>query len=123
MLQTLLGSGTAARLLLHLLHHGETYPGEASRHLRIPVSQLNQQLSKFRAAGIVSVRQGDDHRLVYYFTPRVKAIRKLKELLQVFFDQMTPEERERLLSIPRGGGGAKGGSTARRTTRSRTARR
>lgn len=95
MLQALFGNGTAARVMLYLLHHGEAYATAVAREMRMAVVQVQRQLDRFEFAGwLVAKRVGSTR--VYAFNPAVPAVRKLMEMLRIFHDGIPHDVRERL---------------------------
>jgi DNA-binding transcriptional ArsR family regulator len=91
-LEAILGNRTAARILLYLYHHGEAYPTGAARDLGLALSPVQRQLDKFEGAGLLVSRLLGRTR-VYTFNPKHPATAKLKELVRVFHESMTVEER------------------------------
>jgi len=99
-LQALLGNRTAVKLMLYLFHYGEAYATGVAKDSGIALSPVQRQLEKFEAGGLLVSRMLGNTR-VYSFNPRHPATRKLKELIQVFHEAMSLNERERLFSTRR----------------------
>ena len=99
-LEALFGNRTAAKLMLYLFHYGEAYATGAARDLGIALSPVQRQLDKFELAGLLVSKMVGNTR-VYSFNPSQPATRKLKELIQVFYEAMSSEERERLFATRR----------------------
>ena len=96
-LEALFGNRTAAKLMLYLFHYGEAYATGMARDLGSALSPVQRQLDKFEAAGLLISKMVGNTR-VYSFNPRQPATKKLKELIQVFYEAMSLQERERLFS-------------------------
>lgn len=95
MLEALFGNKTAAQVMLYLFHYGEAYANGLARDMKITLSQVQKQLDKFEAAGIlVSKKMGTVR--IYSFNPKLGVTKKIKELIQVFYDSIPLEQREEM---------------------------
>lgn len=99
-LEALFGNRTAAKLMLYLFHYGEAYGTGAARDLGIALSPVQRQLDKFEASGVLVSKLLGNTR-VYTFNPKQPATRRLKDLIQVFYEAIPLEERERLFATRR----------------------
>ena len=99
-LEALFGNRTAAKVMLYLFHYGEAYATGIAKDLDVALSPVQRQLNKFDAAGILVSKLVGNTR-VYTFNPRQPMTRKLKELIQVFYEAMSQREREQLFSARR----------------------
>lgn len=99
-LEALFGNRTAAKLMLYLFHYAEAYATGMARDLGSALSPVQRQLDKFEAAGLLVSKMVGNTR-VFSFNPRQPATKKLKELIQVFYEAMSLQERERLFSTRR----------------------
>lgn len=99
-LEALLGNRTATKLMLYLFHYGEVYATGMAKDLGIALSPVQRQLDKFEVAGILVSKMVGNTRL-YTFNPKQPVTRKLKELVQVFYEAMSQEERQQLFSARR----------------------
>ena len=99
-LEALFGNRTAAKLMLYLFHYGEVYATGMAKDLDVALSPIQRQMDKFEAAGVLTSKMVGNTR-VYSFNPKQPATRKLKELVQVFYEAMSMQERERLFSTRR----------------------
>ena len=96
-LEALLGSTTAAKLMLYLFHHGEAYPSGAARDLGLVLSAVQRQLEKLEDSNfLVSKLTGRTR--VYAFNPKYPAAAKLQDLVRVFYEGMSSVERERMFA-------------------------
>jgi DNA-binding transcriptional ArsR family regulator len=97
MLEAIFGNQTAAKLMLYLLHYGEAYANGVSRDMGITLSQVQKQLDKFELAGIlVSKRLGTTR--IYTFNPKLGVVKKIKELIEAFYESIPLDEREKMFS-------------------------
>ncbi len=99
-LEALFGNRTAAKLMLYLFHYGEAYASGAAKDLGIALSPVQRQLDKFEVAGLMVSKMVGNTR-VYSFNPKQPATRKLKDLIQLFYEAMSLKERERLFPMRR----------------------
>ena len=98
-LESLLGR-TAAKLLLYLFHHGETYATGAANDLGIRQSAVQRQLEKLEVAGFLTSKLSGRTRL-YRINPKSPAARKLREFVGVYYEGMPLAERERMFRTRR----------------------
>jgi len=100
MIEVLFGNKTAAQVMLYLFHYGEAYPNGLARDQGIALSQVQKQLDKFEVAGLlVSKRLGTTR--IYEFNPKLGVVKKIKELLEIFYEAIPLDERERMFSTRR----------------------
>lgn len=69
MIETIVGSKTAEKLLLYLANYRECYAQEVATTFDIPVFSVQKQLLKFEAAGIL-VSQLKGKTRMFYWNPR-----------------------------------------------------
>lgn len=100
MIEIIFGSKTAAKVMLYLFHYGEGYASGISKDMGIALSQVQKQLDKFEQAGVfISKKTGNSR--VYQFNAKNPVTKKLKELIQVFYNSMSLEEKEEVFSVRR----------------------
>lgn len=100
MLETIFGNPTAAKIMLYLFHYGEAYASGISKDMSITKSQVVKQLNRFEEAGILVSKSLGKVR-IYTFNPKLGVTKKLKDLIQVFYDTIPLEEKEILFSARR----------------------
>lgn len=100
MIETIFGNVTAAKIMLYLFHYGEAYASGISRDMKITLSQVQKQLDKFEEAGIL-VSKSMGRVRIYTFNPKIAVTKKLKELIQVFYDAIPLEQKEELFAVRR----------------------
>ncbi|MHC4342358.1 MAG: ArsR family transcriptional regulator, partial [Planctomycetota bacterium] len=86
-LETIFGNRTAARLMLYLFHFGEAYARGAARDWGVALSPVQRQLDKFEAGGLLVSRMVGNTR-VNSLNPKQPVARRLKALIQVFYEAM-----------------------------------
>lgn len=101
MLETILGNTTAAKVMLYLFHYGEGYGAGISKDLSIAVNQVQKQLDRFEQGGIL-VSKNMGRVRIYSFNPKMAVTRKLKELIQIFYDAIPLEQKEKFFGARRG---------------------
>ena len=94
------GNRTAVRLMLYLFHYGEVYGTGMAKDLGIALSPIQRQLDKFEAAGFLISKMVGNTR-VYSFNPKQPATNKLKELIQIFYEAMSENERQKMFRTRR----------------------
>ena len=97
MLETIFGNQTAAKIMLYLFHYGEAYANGVAKDMSITLSQVQKQLDKFEVAGILISKKFGTTRL-YQFNPKLGVVKKIKELVGVFYDSIPLIEREKIFS-------------------------
>jgi DNA-binding transcriptional ArsR family regulator len=95
MLETIFGNQTAAKLMLYLFHYGEAYANGVSKDMGITLSQVQKQLDKFESAGILVSKKLGSIR-IYQFNPKMGVVKKIKELVEVFYESIPLSEREKI---------------------------
>lgn len=100
MIETIFGNATAAKIMLYLFHYGEAYASGISKDMGITLSQVQKQLDKFEAANILVSKVMGKVR-IYTFNPKLGLIKKLKDLIQVFYDSIPLEQKEEMFSSRR----------------------
>ena len=100
MLEPLLGSVNAERVLLFLLARDEGYASEIAAFFDTDLFGIQKQLDKMETGGVLASRTAGRTRL-YRFSPRYAFVKELKALLQKALSFYPPEEQERLLVVHR----------------------
>ena len=96
MLEPLLGSKNAEKVLIYIRAFDEGYAREISRFFNTALTPVQNQLDKFEAGGIlVSSLKGRTR--IYTFSPRYPFLKELLGLLDKAISFYPEGERERLL--------------------------
>jgi len=90
-LEALFGGKAAARLLLYIGNYGEGYARGIARTYDMPLSELQKQLAKFEAGGILVSRMVGTCRM-YSWNPRDPALEGLKLLIRETLDSGIPQK-------------------------------
>ncbi len=96
MLEPLLGSTSAERVLLFILTREEGYARDIARFFETDLYSIQKQLDKLEAGGVLASRLAGRTRL-YAWNPRYPFLAELKSLLQKALTFYPETERERLL--------------------------
>ena len=100
MIETIFGNPTAAKVMLYLFHNGEAYAFGIAKDMNITLSQVQKQLDRFEEAGILVSKSMGQVR-VYSFNPKLGVTKKLKDLIQVFYEAIPLEQKEEMFSARR----------------------
>ena len=96
MLEPLLGSTNAERVLVFILARNEGYVREIARVLGGDPDSIQKQLAKFESGGVLISRPVGRTRL-YSFNPRYPFLKELRSLLEKALSFYSKEEREKLV--------------------------
>lgn len=100
MLETLLGSKNAERVLMFVAVREEGYARDIARYFVTDLYAIQKQLDKFETSGILASRLVGRTR-IYVFNPRYPFINELKNLLSKAFTFYRQEEQDNLTMIRR----------------------
>ena len=89
-LADLLGSLAAEAALLHLFHYGESYGRAISADFGVSLDSVQKQLDKLERTGIL-ISKWQGRTLVYTWNPKSRAAGRLKELVSVAYEGISPE--------------------------------
>jgi DNA-binding transcriptional ArsR family regulator len=95
MLEPLLGSRNAERVLIFILVREEGYAREIARHFGADPDSIQKQLAKYESGGVLASRPVGRTR-VYSFSPRYPFLKQLKALLEKALIFYPDEEQQRL---------------------------
>jgi predicted transcriptional regulator len=95
MLEPLLGSTNAERVLLFMLAREEGYASEIAKFFEKGLFGIQKQLDKLENGGILVSRKVGRTRL-YRFNPRYVFVKELRSLLDKALSFYPPEEQDRL---------------------------
>jgi DNA-binding transcriptional ArsR family regulator len=95
-LEPLLGSTNAERVLVFILTRNEGYVREIARVVGGDPDSIQKQLAKFESGGVLVSRAAGKTRL-YSFNPRYPFLKELKSLLEKALSFYPEQEREALL--------------------------
>jgi hypothetical protein len=95
MIEVLLGSKNAERVLIYLFAREEGYPREIARFFDTDLKSIQNQLDRMEAGGVLVSREVGRTR-PYSFNPRYSFLNELKALLEKAFSFYTVKEQEGL---------------------------
>lgn len=90
MFQSLFGNAVAEKVLLYIANYGEGYINKIARTYEIAPSQVQKQLLKLEAGGILVSRLVGNVR-VFIFNPRLAIRKELQALLEKVLELLPPE--------------------------------
>ena len=91
MLEAAFGSLAAERVLLFLHRYDRAYGRQIASAFGMPVSEIQKQLRKFEAGGLL-VSQPMGRTRVYSWNPRSVFVATLRQLLQEILENLPPEQ-------------------------------
>ena len=95
MLDKILGSDTAMKIMLHLIHYGEIYPSAVAKDYQISLSAVQKQFARFEEAGILVSKLVGKTR-VYFFNKKSPTVKPFMDLIKVYYDGLSLEDKERI---------------------------
>jgi hypothetical protein len=96
MIEVLLGSKNAERVLLYIFSREEGYAREIARFFKADLKSVQKQLDKLEAGGVLVSREVGRTR-PYIFNLRYPFLNELKSLLEKAFSFYSEEERDELI--------------------------
>jgi len=98
MLEPILGSTNAERVLIFILARGEGYAREIARFYETDLDPIQKQLERLELGAVLASRKVGRTRL-YFFQPNYLFLNELKGLLNKALSNYPEEEQERLLMV------------------------
>ena len=96
MIEVILGSKNAERVLIYIYARGEGYAREIARFYETDLLPIQKQLDKLEAGGVLVSREVGKTR-PYVFNPRYPFLNELKALLEKAFSFFPPDEQDKLI--------------------------
>ncbi|MBN1450090.1 MAG: winged helix-turn-helix transcriptional regulator [Anaerolineales bacterium] len=96
MIEVLLGSKNAERVLIYIFSREEGYPREIARFFNTDLKSIQKQLDKFESGGVLVSREVGRTR-PYVFNPRYPFLSELKALLEKALSFYPDTDREELI--------------------------
>lgn len=93
MIEVLLGSKNAERVLIYIYSREEGYPREIARFFNADLKSIQKQLDKLEAGGVLVSREVGRTR-PYVFNPRYPFLNELKALLEKSLSFYPSKEQE-----------------------------
>lgn len=95
MIEVLLGSKNAERVLIYIFAREEGYPREIARFFKTDLKSIQNQLDKLETGGVLVSREVGRTR-PYVFNPRYPFLTELKSLLEKAFSFYSAKEQQEL---------------------------
>ncbi|PJZ29134.1 hypothetical protein [Leptospira kmetyi] len=99
-LDGIFGNGTASKVLLHVFHYSEIHSSAIAQDYNTAVTPIRLQLERFEKAGILVAKQIGRSR-VFAFNQKSPFVKPIKEILSIFYNSLSIEEKEILFSTRR----------------------
>lgn len=96
MIEILLGSKNAERVLIYIYSREEGYPREIARFFNTDLKSIQKQMGKLESGGVLVSREMGRTR-PYVFNPRYPFLNELKALLEKALSFYPQEEQNELL--------------------------
>jgi DNA-binding transcriptional ArsR family regulator len=100
MLDKILGSDTAMKIMLHLVHYGEIYPTAVAKDYQISLSGVQKQFQRFEEAGILVSKLVGKSR-VYLFNKKSPVVKPFIDLIKVYYDGLSLQDKEQIFGARR----------------------
>ncbi len=100
MLSKILGSETAAKIMLHLCHYGEIYPSAVAKDYRMSQSAVQKQFERFENAGILVSKLVGKTR-IYFFNKKFPPTTPFMELVKIYYESLSLEDKEKIFATRR----------------------
>lgn len=95
MLNKILGSEIAMKIMLHLIHYSEIYPTAVAKDLNLTQSAVQKQFARFEESGVLVSKLVGRTR-VYMFNKKSKVANKFYELVKIYYDAMSVKDKEKM---------------------------
>jgi DNA-binding transcriptional ArsR family regulator len=99
-LKKILGSETATKVMLHLIHYGEIYPSAVANDYKISLSAVQKQFERFEEAGILVSKLVGKTR-VYFFNKKTPITKPFMELIKIYYDGLSLDDKENIFASRR----------------------
>lgn len=97
MLDKILGSEVAMKIMLHLVHYSEIYPTAVAKDYELTLSVVQKQFARFEEAGVLVSKTVGKTR-VYMFNKKSKAANKFYDLVEVYYNGLSVKDKEMIFS-------------------------
>lgn len=97
MLDKILGSDIAMKIMLHLVHYEEIYPSAVAKDYELTLSAVQKQFARFEDSGILVSKLVGRTR-IFMFNKKSKAASKFYELIKVYYDGLSVKDKEKIFS-------------------------
>ena len=95
MLEKILGSDTAMKIMLHLIYYGEIYPSAVAKDYQISLSGVQKQFERFEESGILVSKLVGKTR-VYFFSKKSPTVKPFMDFIKIYYDGLSLEDKENI---------------------------
>ncbi len=99
-LETIFGNRTTERIFLHLFHYNEIHVRGIAADYNSTATPFLRQLNRLENVGILVSREVGRTRL-YRFNPKSPYVTPLKKLVEILYESIPLQERERIFHTRR----------------------
>jgi len=96
-LDGIFGNKNASRVLLHVYHYNEIHSAAIAQDYGTAVTPIKLQLERFEKAGIL-VAKNIGRARIFTFNQKSPFVRPIKNILTIFYDSLTLEEKQSLFN-------------------------
>ena len=100
MLDKILGSEIAMKIMLHLMHYQEIHPSAVAKDYHISLSAVQKQFARFEDAGILVSKLVGRTR-VYFFNRKMPTTRPFMELVSIYYNSLSISDKQQLFRVRR----------------------
>ena len=100
MLEGIFGNKTAEKALLHIFHYGESHASGIAKDFNMSLNPIIQQLNRFELAGVLVSKEAGRSR-IYSFNPKSVFCRPLKEMIEIAYESISLNERQKIFKTRR----------------------
>jgi len=100
MLDKILGSEIAMKIMFHLVHYKEIYPSAVAKDYKLALSAVQNQFARFEDAGILVSKLVGRTR-VYMFNNKSKVAKAFYEFVKLYYDGLSISDREKIFETRR----------------------
>jgi len=97
MLDKILGSEVAMKIMFHLVHYNEIYPSAVAKDYKIALSAVQKQFSRFEEAGILVSKLVGKTR-IYTFNRKSKVAKAFFELIKLYYEGLSLSDKEKIFA-------------------------
>jgi predicted ArsR family transcriptional regulator len=100
MLKGIFGNETTEKVLLHLLHYGESHASAIAHDFDLALTPVRGQLDRLESTGVIVSKEVGRSR-VYFFNPKSPYAAPLQALIEVLYQSIPLREREAIFKTRR----------------------
>jgi DNA-binding transcriptional ArsR family regulator len=97
MLDIILNSEIAMKVMFHMIHYGEIYPSAVAKDYELTLSAVQKQFARFEEAGVLISKLVGRTR-VYSFNKKSKTAVKFYDFVKVYYDGLSLKDKEKIFS-------------------------